>query len=204
LSWANGTSGATAYLSYVGAPTDSYRGTTDTFVRILESFHIVQDPSFLNAPAQGASGGNLSFVSWNDPHEGAFTVSVPLGWKVIGGAYRLSATDVRYAITMASPDGQVRAIVGDSNIGMFTQPTQMLARGGLREGQYQVLGDGTKLAIRRYISGQQFALSYVQNVVGRQCEGLRVDSNSVREDLASTFSQAARNEGRKPRTNHRR
>jgi len=114
---------------------------------------------------------------------------------VIGGAYRLSATDVRYALTMGSPDGQVRATISDSNIGIFTQPTQMLAMGGLREGSYQALGDGTKLEIRRYIPGQQFARAYVQSFVSRQCSGLQIVSNNVRQDLASTFLQSARNEG---------
>jgi hypothetical protein len=194
LSWANGTTDTTAYVYYVGAATDSYRASTDTFVDVLKSFRIVQDPYVTNALAQGGNSP-LTFVGWNDPHEGAFTVSVPQGWQVIGGAYRLSATDIRYALTMASPDGQVRANIGDSNIGLFTQPTQMLALGGLREGQYQGLGDGSKIEIRRYISGQQFARSYVENVVSRQCSGLRVDSNNVRQDLASTFSQEARSEG---------
>jgi hypothetical protein len=61
-----------------------------------------------NLPGAANSSGaeSLSFVNWNDPHEGAFSVAVPQGWQVIGGAYRLSATDVRYALAMGSPDGQ--------------------------------------------------------------------------------------------------
>ena len=197
LSWANGTGGASAYLYCLEAPANIYRSSTDAFVGILKSFHIVQDPSMKNLPedAKGSSSESLNFVNWNDPHEGAFSVAVPQGWRVIGGAYRLSATDVRYALTMGSPDGQVRAMVGDSNIGAFTQPTQMLAMAGLREGNYQTLGDGTKLEIRRYMSGPQFARAYVQAFIARQCGGLQIASNNVRQDLASTFLQSARNEG---------
>jgi hypothetical protein len=197
LSWANGASGASAYLYCLEGPTDVYRSSTVSFVRILNSFHIVQDPSLKNLPisTNGSSSGALSFVTWNDPREGAFSVSIPQGWRVIGGTYRLSANDVRHALAMGSPDGQVRVTIGDSNIGLFTQPSQMLAMAGLREGGYYGMGDGTKLEIRRYIPGPQFARSYAQIFVSRQCSGLQVQSNNVRQDLVSTFSQSARNEG---------
>jgi hypothetical protein len=199
LSWANAASGASAYFYCLEAPTDVYRNSTDVFVRILNSFHVVQDPSLKNvsqAEAGNASGlAALSFVNWNDPREGAFSVAVPQGWRVIGGTYRLSATDVRYALAMGSPDGQVRATIGDSSIGLFIPPSQMLAMAGLREGGYYGLGDGTKVEIRRYIPGPQFVRSYAEIFVARQCSGLQVQSNNVRQDLVSSFTQSARNEG---------
>lgn len=197
MTWASGPNGTAVYLYCVEAPTELYHSSTDTFVGILKSFHVVQDPALKNAGAQANSAGSapLSFVRWTDPHEGAFSMSVPQGWQVIGGAYRLSATDIRNGVTMVSPDGQTRVAVGDSNLGVFTQPTQMLALGGLREGGYQTLGDGTKLEIRRYLSGQQFAREYVEGFARRQCGDLRIDSNNARQDLASSFGQSARNEG---------
>jgi hypothetical protein len=137
----------------------------------------------------------VGLVNWSDPHEGAFSVSVPDGWHVIGGAYRLSAVDVRYAVVAGSPDGRIRASVGDSMVGAFTQPTTMLTMAGLREGNYQLLGDGTKIEILPYNSGQQFARSYVQTLVSRQCSNIQIDSNNPREDLTSTFRQSAANEG---------
>jgi hypothetical protein len=108
LSWANGISGTSIYLYCMEAPAEIYRASTDSFVRILKTFHVVQDPSMRNLPGAANSSGaeSLSFVNWNDPHEGAFSVAVPQGWQVIGGAYRLSATDVRYALATGSPDGQ--------------------------------------------------------------------------------------------------
>jgi hypothetical protein len=196
LSWANGASGASVYFYGVEAPAQVYRASTDAFVAILKSFHIVQDPSVKNLPgAASASTGPLSFVNWNDPHEGAFSTSVPQGWQVIGGTYRLSAVDVRYALVMGSPDSQVRAAIGDSSFGGFIQPTPMLAMAGLREGMYYQLGDGSKLEIRRYLNGQQFARAYVEIVLSRMCSSPQIRSNNVREDLASTFMEAARAEG---------
>jgi hypothetical protein len=197
LSWANGASGASAYLYCLAGPTDVYRSSTDSFVRILNSFHVIEDPSLKNLPqsATGSAATALTFVNWNDPREGAFSVGVPQGWQVTGGTYRLSATDVRHALAMGSPEGRVRVTIGDSNIGLFIQPSQMLAMAGLREGGYYGLGDGTRLEIRRYIPGPQFARSYAQIFVSRQCSGFQMQSNSVRQDLVSTFAQSARNEG---------
>src|SRR5262249_28415928 len=143
--------------------------------------------------AGNPSGSALSFVNWRDPREGAFSVGVPQGWRAVGGAYRLSATDIRYAIAMGSPDGQVRAAIGDSSIGLVIPPSQMLAMAGLREGGSYGWGDAAGVEIRRYIPGPQFARSYVQIFVARQCSGLQVQSNNVRPDLVSVFAQSARN-----------
>ena len=196
LSWANGASGASVYFYGIEAPAEVYRASTDSFVAILKSFHVVQDASVKNA-AQAASGagGALSFVNWKDPHEGAFSTSVPQGWQVIGGAYRLSPVDVRYEVAMASPDGEVRAAVGDASLGGFIQPTQMLAMAGLREGMNYQLGDGSQLNIRRWMTGQQFARGYVELVLSKLCTSPQISSNNVREDLAPVFNQAARAEG---------
>jgi hypothetical protein len=196
LSWANGASGASAYFYGIEAPTDVYRASTDSFVAILKSFHVVQDPSVKNtAPATGSTGGALTFMNWNDPHEGAFSTSVPQGWQVIGGAYRLSPVDVRYEVAMGSPDGEVRAAIGDASLGGFIQPTQMLAMAGLREGMNYQLGDGSQLNIRRFLTGQQFARTYVELVLSKLCTSPQISSNNVREDLAPVFNQAARAEG---------
>ena len=197
LSWANSPSGASVYFYGMEAPGNIYESSTESFVAILKSFHVVQNPSPKDVPgaATDSKAGEMGFVNWNDPHEGAFHVSVPQGWQVIGGAYRLSAVDVRYAVVASSADGQIRASIGDSMVGAFTQPTPMLSMAGLREGGYQLLGDGTKVEILRYNSGQQFARSYVQTLVSRQCSNIQIDSNNPREDLASTFRQSAANEG---------
>jgi hypothetical protein len=185
LSWANSPTAASVYFYGIEAPGEVYSESTDTFVTILKSFHIVQDSSI----------GELKFVNWTDPHEGALSVSVPQGWPVIGGAYRLSAVDARYSVVMSSPDGQVRASMGDSSVGPFTQPTQALARAGLGEGNYETFDDGTRLEILRFDSGQQFARSYVETLVSRQCRDLQINSNNARGDLASMFSQSAANKG---------
>jgi hypothetical protein len=111
LSWANNPGGASLYFYGVEAPSDVYGDTADVFAAILRSFAVVQDPSLKDLPGatNSSQAAAMKFSTWTDPHEGAFQVSVPQGWKVVGGTYRLSAEDIRYGVVMDSPDGQVRA-----------------------------------------------------------------------------------------------
>ncbi len=163
---------------------------------ILKSFHVVSNSPMKNLlPTASARGKVTNFVDWSDPHEDAFSVSVPQSWHVIGGTYRLSPLDVRYAVAMDSPDGQLRASIGDSMVGAFTQPTPALAAKGLVEGNYELLEDGSKLEILQYMSGQKFARSYVETLVSRQCSNPQFSYGAPREDLAGIFSQSASEEG---------
>ncbi len=197
LSWANGPGAASVCFYGIEAPGEVYRDSTDSFAAILKSFHVVSISSNEGVPeaANGSSAGELSFVDWSDPHEKAFTVSVPQGWQAIGGGYRLSPVDARYSIFMVSPDGLVRTSMGDSLVGAFLQPTQALSAARLGEGTYQTLADGTKLEVLGYNSGKQFAQSYVRTLLSGQCSDPQVNSADAREDLASAFARSAAVEG---------
>jgi hypothetical protein len=194
LTWFNTPSGASVAIYELEAPPDVYAASANTFARILQSFRGSPD----NAPRQtggNASSGPVSYVNWRDPQEGAFTLQVPRGWQVTGGEYRLSATDIRGSVTMISPDGQMRVFVGDANIGAYIGPTQTLSYAGLREGGMYGLGDGSKLEIRRYMTGSQFARAYAQNRFNSQCSGVQVESARDRQDLLSSFSGAINADG---------
>ena len=194
MTWSNAPTGTTVTLYALEAPVDVYRSSTDTFAKILTSFHEVPDSSAIQPGSRGGSGP-LTYVNWKDPQEGAFTLQVPNGWQVKGGAYRLSATDIRTSVTMISQDAQIRAFIGDANLGTFTEPNQMLAMGGLREGSFQTLGDGSRLEIRRFMQGQQMARWFAQSRFSQQCSGFQVESNNNRQDLAGYFMQSVREEG---------
>ncbi|MCX5880246.1 MAG: ankyrin repeat domain-containing protein [Deltaproteobacteria bacterium] len=198
MTWEPVQNGTSICMYSLAAPPDIYHGSVDTFSTILGSFQIVKE-QVGNGPsgsmAAVATAAAASFVNWSDPHEGAFSVSVPQGWKVTGGAYRLSATDVRMSVILVSSDGRVRVAVGDSNVGTFTQPNQMYYKVGLKEGSMTRLGDGTPLQIRMLISGQQFAREYVEGFVRKICPDLRISSNNMRSDLTGVFLQQASSEG---------
>jgi hypothetical protein len=97
----------------------------------------------------------LSFVTWREPNEGAYTLSVPQGWKISGGIRRRTPVDVRSAITVVSPDGAIHLFIGDYDVPPAREPDAATQMAGLREGQVY---DGTLLA--RYQTGVQFAERY--------------------------------------------
>src|ERR1700676_440045 len=101
MRWSSGEGGTSLLFYCVEAPSSAYGAETGTFAAILKSFRVVQD-----APSAANPSGPIKFTPWTEPHENAYTISVPQGWKVVGGLYRLSATDIRSGVTMASPDGQ--------------------------------------------------------------------------------------------------
>jgi hypothetical protein len=196
MTWSSATNGTTVLFYCVEAPRDVYRESADAFVGILKSFRVNRDPTGSTVAANRASTeAALQFVQWNEPHEHMFTITVPQGWRTLGGAYRLSAIDVRTGVLISSPDNRIRIVLGDSNIPGYISPSQMLAAAGLREGGIYGLGDGTRLEIRRYVSGQAYARLYAQVLAQKQCSSLQVASNNERRDLAETFLQAARAEG---------
>ena len=188
--WSSGAAETSVLFYCVEAPTKAYPTDADTLAAILRSFRIVQ-----GTPAAAKPTESLAFTTWTDPRENAYSVSVPQGWQTVGGSYRLSATDIRSGLVTASPDQQIRVMLGDSNLGTFIQPNLMMAYAGLREGMYYGLGDGSKLLIQRYIKGQQFARLYAQMYVSRRCSGVQIASNNARADLAANWVQRTRSEG---------
>jgi hypothetical protein len=191
--WTANSAGTAAVFYCLEAPPAIYAASTDAFSGVLQSFHAIAGPASQNAAAAPLQA--ISYVNWTDPRENAFTISVPQGWRIAGGAYRLAPTDIRVGVVAGSPDGQIRVLLGDSNLGTFIEPSQMLAYAGLREGMYYGLGDGSRLLISRYLSGQQFARVYAQMYVTRMCSGLQVTANNQRGDLTDSFLQSARAEG---------
>ena len=151
MTWSSGPSGTQVLFYCTEAPAGAYRAETDTFASIRKSFRVV--PATATTKPMGA----IKFVAWTGPHELAFTISIPERWKAVGGTYRWSATGVRIGVVLGPPDGQMRVLLGDSNLGTFIEPNQMMAYAGLREGGYYGLGDGSQLLIERYLAGQQFA-----------------------------------------------
>lgn len=193
MSWANSQNGASIIFYNVGAPAGSYRPTVGTFAGILKSFRIEPPPAKQEAVAQGSPPGPVQYVRWTDPREGAFTASVPQGWKVIGGLYRLSPLDVRPAVTLLAPGGGMRIKVGDSDLGAFQEPINSPI-GGMRSGA-NTFSDGSKAEIRPFVPGPQFARYYLERYLRQECGNQRVTSNRNRQDLAGSFLNDARAEG---------
>ena len=63
------------------------------------------------APAQGLS--QVSWTTFTDPYETAFTIEVPRGWKVAGGVYRKNPLWGNLVLRVLSPDRHTLIAVGD-------------------------------------------------------------------------------------------
>ena len=125
----------------------------------------------------------LQFKQWVDPTESAFSLDVPVGWKISGGIKR--ASDTRSEIMMQSPDGQTIVKIGDVNIPLsYVELNQTLASLGYREGQMA----SNTLQIRNYLSGTQFAAAYIQSAVAQRCSNVQLVSNRDRSDYVQALA----------------
>jgi len=127
----------------------------------------------------------LSFVTWREPNEGAYTIGVPQGWKVSGGVRRRTPVDVRSAVNVISPDGTIRLFIGDYDVPPAREPDQLTRTAGMREGQ---IYDGVLLA--RYLTGVEFAQRYTAWKLCRQPQILQ--SGLLREETEALSSEVAR------------
>lgn len=130
-----------------------------------------------------AQEGRLQFKKWVDPTESAFSLEVPVGWRISGGIKR--ASDTRSEITMQSPDGETIVKIGDVNVSLsYVELSPTLASLGYREGQMA----SATLQIRRFLPGNQFAAAYLQSVLAGRCNNLQLVSNRDRTDYVQALN----------------
>ena len=86
------------------------------------------------------------YAQWQDPAEGAFSVSLPAGWHISGGTVRGTRIEAHYVVRAQPPDGGVRLFMDDPSVKMREVPN----------------GSITNLVQEPYRPGDQFATEYVQ------------------------------------------
>lgn len=120
----------------------------------------------------------VTYETFVDPDQHAFTVEVPAGWKVEGGLVRPRAIDARPWVKTSSPDGRITAFIGDAKFPPYTMPNAQLTMLGFPEGSdYQ----GTM--VKSYIPARRFAEMYARaNLKG--VDDLRVVEEHAHPDLA--------------------
>jgi hypothetical protein len=127
--------------------------------------------SGLTLCAGSAVSQNAKQADWvvmHDTRENAFSIEVPKGWKVSGGAYRLGANNPRFLVDMTSPDGRTNLRVGDSAVPAFTVPHL-----GAPEGTRYSTGVDWGIAAR-YLPGKDFAVTYAQGRFRGMCQDMHL------------------------------
>jgi hypothetical protein len=172
LAWTASPRGTAAQFLLASAPGDRRQEADDTIARILASVR-VSGPAD-TSPGAGPVRPDVTFVRFQDPAEGAFSLDVPQGWRVTGGLLRKAPVDVRSGVVASSPDNQVHLRIGDVEIPTFTTLTPMMAQLGFREGAPYSPGYGVNMIVMRYRPGEQFARYWVTSRVGSVCPGLEI------------------------------
>jgi hypothetical protein len=133
---------------------------------------------------------SLSWTTFVDPFENAFSIAVPVGWRVIGGMLRHSPIDQNPCMRLISPDMRTTIILGDPQVRLYTTPQRSLlgwpspAEGG---------------AVRNYLSGMDFARDYVLGELAKAYDNVVLTGQKPRPDLAQgrhvEFNPTARHDG---------
>jgi PDZ domain len=71
-------------------------------------------------PAQGLS--HVAWTTFSDPNETAFTIEVPQGWRVGGGAVRKNPLWANLVLRVLAPDHRTLLALGDPDSVPFTAP----------------------------------------------------------------------------------
>src|ERR1039458_9137469 len=117
-------------------------------------------PSLDGGSAAARDEVGTRWTVFHDPAEHAFSIEVPAGWTVEGGAQRMSAVEIRPWARAVSPDGAIELFVGDKDAPILTHPNPMLEMGGFHQGSVYSPGFGQSFTVAAYQSGQTFAAGW--------------------------------------------
>ncbi len=136
------TSRRTAMLYGYAAPANEFAQQAPRLMAILRSF------AFEGATGTGGSATPAAIpplnLTWQEPHEMAYTLAIPQGWRAMGGVRRLDVTHYNNGVQLMSPDGGSVIRIGDQRLAQCTVPgpgaASMPSTGGLNYCQMQSAG----------------------------------------------------------------
>lgn len=165
--------GQNAFLSGLASEKEKFGQSRPALLKILSSFRYdsaLQDPSKVS--------GALQMVPWEDPNEGAFTMSVPQGWNISGGLVR---PYIDAGVKLQVTSGEKGIQVENPYPPMYTTPNWALEMAGFTEGsRYNPTGG---LAQDMIVMGEKSAESYIRDILGGTL-GLAVEKVTTRAGLA--------------------
>lgn len=123
---------------------------------------------FAQSGVLGQSPSNLTFTSFIDPTERAFSVDVPQGWAIEGGMYDVFGTKLIF-YGMVSPDESVLAFVGQTEILISLQPTPELTQAGYPDGTAIYADNNLYIRVATYQTGAEAARALVEANFATAC-----------------------------------
>jgi len=135
-------------------------------------------------------GPPISWATFNDPQEGAFTLEVPAGWAIRGGSQRMSASEIRTGIDITAPDGTIEIFFGDHSIPFFTAPNPMLQVAGLSIGSVYNMGYGQSAVVMPYMTGEGFAAHWGKDRINKTCQNVLLIGHQSRPSESQELTEA--------------
>ncbi len=124
---------------------------------------------FAQSGVVAQSPSNLTFVSFTDPNERAFTVDVPQGWLVDGGMHDVFGTKLIF-YSMIAPDESVLIFVGQTEILVSLQPTPQLTQAGYPEGTVIYTDNNFYVHVAPYLTGKEAAQLLAETTIAPFCQ----------------------------------
>jgi hypothetical protein len=112
-------------------------------------------------PAQGLA--NVSWTTFTDPYENAFTIEVPRGWKVAGGVVRKIPLWPSLVLRVLAPDRRTLLALGDADAVPYNAP----------------------IAARDYVP------RFAERAMSGACQGLKISEVKELPDVERLFSSKA-------------
>lgn len=187
-------------LYAMSSPNDSFMNDRATLLRVLMSIRFgvsANSPAAAGgrAPAKGASTAankGLRFVSWSDPKEHAYSVEVPQGWTVDGGAFRVEPSDVRMMNRVISPEKDMMVQIGNENIpATLLVPTPLMLRTyrGVAEGVPFSPNHMSQMMFLHYMPALDYNKWYLDNVVKQGVDEISISRESDMAEPSQRLTQ---------------
>jgi hypothetical protein len=172
--------GRAGMLFAIGAPSTGYASSRAGLLAVLRTLRFT-------APR----GAGLSYETFTDPNEHAWSVDVPAGWQTTGGLIRSGATQTYNRLVSESPDGKVRLLLGVEDPHTYAVPNQATAFAGKGVGDTLTYADGTDYVLAPYASAPQILAQTKPD----GCAGVRRTPGHDDPDAGAEVSQLSAQAG---------
>jgi len=136
----------------------------------------------------------IHYVQWQDPAEGAFSVSLPESWQISGGTVRTTRTETHFVVHAQSPDGGVHLFFDSPRV-LGRRQASGESAASMYMGPVMPATAGANLPMDPYQPGNEFAADYVQKLVCPTAEDMRGGPlGDQTEDLTRLFAPIAQAE----------
>lgn len=184
------------WLYALAAPADRYRAEQPKMLQVAQSV-VFMPPQGTGGSGNGSGSGgtmtaaqmkaierSLHFVTWTEPTEHAYTLSIPHGWKVTSTMHRQGGPMPNFFYAVSSPQEDIGLGYGMPDPLAFTIPNRNMAQVGMREGQNGLL---------HYMHAPEFNEFFLRRILGGSLSDITIEKSV--DDPKAAQQMAAQMQG---------